>query len=438
MTLHRRFRTILAAAYALPLCAALGQAGAAPSGQPVYFGQHILHGSTFDGLQDQLFDGLRIWGADGTTWRELEGDRGKFDFTRFDAYVAKATARRFDLLYTFGQTPRWASARPDEKGNVGLGAAAEPGNMRDWATYVRAVATRYKGRIGAYEVMNEPRVPEAMRSWSPGFFSGPVAKLAEMTAIVATEVRNIDPTAKIVCPSFDGFDGLKRLDVFLATGAGKQCDVIGFHYYLPQHSIDNLRAMVKETRRIAARHGLANLPIWDTETGLLIAEAGYKLQPKFPTGALDKMFGSAEAAQLAARVIVVSHVLGIERTYWFAHDTSWMGSTVADKRLNRLNPFGESLALLKRWIGGRTLRQCVDGGASMSCDVVGATGKTGLLYWGPARPPAVWRQAGYSTASYLNGDVVQLDADGAAPVPAQAGDVVFLAAPGHAETAAQP
>ncbi|WP_426191547.1 endo-1,4-beta-xylanase [Massilia sp. DWR3-1-1] len=422
------------------LCAAIawqpagaGEARAAaasvPGEIPVFLGQHMLYTRSFDGLQERQFDGLRIWGAAGTMWYQIEPQRGSFDFSEFDEQVAGATARKIELMYTFGQTPRWASARPDEKGNSGAGAAAEPADMADWATYVRTVATRYKGRIGAYEVMNEPRVPEAMKSWSPGFFSGSVSKLAEMTRIVAEEVHKADPAAKIVCPSFDGFDGLKRLDTFLGTGAGKHCDIIGFHYYLPHHTIKELRDMVQETHRIATRHGLGKLPIWDTETGVLIAEAGFNLKPQYPNGAFSKMFDSAEAARLAAKMLVVSHNLGIERTYWFAHDTSWMGSTVADKRRKLLNPFGKSLAVLKDWLSGRFLRNCAGTGESMLCDVHDQTRKIGAVYWGAGKTPAEWTRLGYRKVAYLNGETASLGSlDASATVPRIADDVLFLTA----------
>ncbi|WP_176216806.1 endo-1,4-beta-xylanase [Andreprevotia lacus] len=410
------------------LALSAGIAHAAPQGErPVFLGQHILYNRTFDGLQDNLFDGLRIWGAEGTTWREIEPQKGQFDFKRFDEHVAAAQARHLPLMHTLGQTPLWASARPDEQGNTGPGAAAEPADMEDWARYVRTVATRYKGKISAYEVMNEPRVPEAVKVWSPGFFSGSAAKLAELTRITATEVRRIDPTAKIVCPSMDGFDGLKRLDAFLKTGAGQYCDVIGFHYYLPRQTVKELRDMVEETNRIKAGYGLAKTPVWDTETGVIVAEAGYNLQPKFKEGPLSKSFQSDDAARLAAKMLVVSHNLGVERTYWFAHDTSWMGSTMADKRQNRLNNFGRALAVLHGWLGGRYLRNCTDAGTAMSCEVYDGKSKLGAIYWGPGKPSAAWSKEGYSRIEFLDGTSTTLTGfDPATTLPRMPDDVVLL------------
>lgn len=429
MILSNFFRYALAGACALGSCAGPAQAATGTQGKyPVFIGQHILYSQTFNGLQDNLFDGLRIWGAEGTTWAEIEPQKDHFDFKKFDDHVNSALSHHLTLMYTLGQTPRWASARPDEKGSRGLGAAAEPADMANWAHYVRTVATRYKGKITAYEIINEPRIPEAIKPWSPGFFSGSSAALAEMTRITAQEVKKIDPSAKIVCPPMEtAFDGLKRLDAFLNTGAGKYCDVISFHYYLPHHSVDELRSLVQETRRITVKHGLGNVPIWNTETGVLIAEAGFNLKPQFKTGPLNRMYRADDAARLAAKLMVVSNMLGVERTYWFAHDTSWMGSTVAEKRLNKLNPFGQSLALLHTWLSGRYLRNCSDSHDSTLCEVHDQGGKVGAIYWGDGKSAAEWADKGYARVNFLNGKSVQLDdGDSHRAFPQAADDVIFL------------
>jgi len=409
---------------------AMAATAAPPADKPVFLGQHIMYTQTYNTLQDDLFDGLRIWDAEGTQWAKIEPKKGQFDFERFDKHVDGAVAHHLNLMYTLGQTPQWASARPEEKGQTGPGASAEPADMGDWARYVRTVATRYKGKISAYEIMNEPRVPDAFsfKTTSPGYFSGSAAKLGEMTRIAAEEVHKVDPGAKIVCPSMTGGEfGLKRLDAFLKTGAGKYCDVIGFHYYLSNFKLDELREMVEGTKKIKAHYGLAQLPIWDTEIGFMIAEAGFNLQPKDTKGPASKSFQSDEAARLAAKIVVLSHYLGVERTYWFAHDTSWMGSTVADKRLNRLNNFGKSLLVFRHWVSGRYLRNCVDGGSSLFCEVHDKDGKVGAIYWGGGKTPAAWAKQGYTQVDFLNGASGPLkDFDASTALPRISEDVIFL------------
>lgn len=70
------------------------------------------------------------------------------------ALVAPTTHRLVlpQVLFTLGQSPRWASQRPNEEATWGVGVAAPPKRLADWIAFVRALARRYRGRIHAYEV----------------------------------------------------------------------------------------------------------------------------------------------------------------------------------------------------------------------------------------------------------------------------------------------
>lgn len=397
--------------------------------KPFFLGQHVFYLSTYGGITSDMFSGVRIWVAERTTWAQIEPERDRFDFSVFDRHVAEARRRDLDVIHTLGQTPRWAAARPDEPGNMGPGAASEPAEMSDWARYVHTVASRYKGAISAYEIMNEPRVPDAVKAWSPGFFSGSSTVLANMTRIAAVEIKQVDPSAKIICPSMDGSElGLRRLDKYLSTGAGKYCDVIGFHYYLRTLDIGELRMLIRRTKEIMARHGLGDLPLWNTETGILVKDSGYNLKPKSSLGALSKLFDSKEAARFAARFLLVSHAYGVERTYWFAHDSSSMGSTLADKRLNRLNGLGKALTRLNGWLSGRSFHHCRDAGMEIECRVLDRGKWIGNIYSGPTKSARHWRRMDFQSMHFLDGDAVQLNTMGPdTPLPGTPDDVVFLA-----------
>jgi hypothetical protein len=54
-----------------------------------------------------------------------------------DKIVKLASDNSVNLIYTFGQTPSWASSRPFEVSNYGLGRAAEPSDANDWDAYVQ-------------------------------------------------------------------------------------------------------------------------------------------------------------------------------------------------------------------------------------------------------------------------------------------------------------
>ena len=102
----------------------------------------------------------RLWGAQ-VKWPDLEPSRGRWQFDTLDKYVALAEQHNTEILLPLAVTPQWASARPEVKsGWQKPGLTAEPRETDDWQDYVRQVATRYKGRIFAYEIWNEPNLQQ--------------------------------------------------------------------------------------------------------------------------------------------------------------------------------------------------------------------------------------------------------------------------------------
>ncbi|TDR77815.1 endo-1,4-beta-xylanase [Paludibacterium purpuratum] len=347
-----------------------------------FLGQHLLYLSSYAHIEAKAFDGVRIWGNAGTIWRDIEPVRGQFDFSRMDGLVAAAGARKLDVIHTLGQTPFWASSRPWEIGNMGFGAAAPPKNMNDWSDYVSQVVNRYRDRIGAYEVMNEPRVPEVVRAISPGFYSGSTAQLVEMTLRVQEAVRKNAPAAKVICPAMDGETGPARLQYFLALGGGKYCDVIGFHFYLAHQSVADYRSLLGRVRAAMKQNGIGDKPIWDTETGMMVAQSGYNVRPREPTGPLSVVYGDTEAARHMAKQVLAALQGGVARTYWFAHDSSSMGSTLPDKNTGELNALGVAYRTLRTWLGGTTLGVCTVGDALGDCSLMRGQQRYARIVWG--------------------------------------------------------
>ena len=97
---------------------------------------------------------FRIWRTwdSGITWATIQPSRGVFNWVQMDADVAKARARNQVVLFTLGQTPRWASSAPNVESVYGPGLGSPPANNADWRTFVEALVRRYRGTIVAYEV----------------------------------------------------------------------------------------------------------------------------------------------------------------------------------------------------------------------------------------------------------------------------------------------
>lgn len=370
-----------------------------------YFGMHFFYtaadmrwpGEKPTGLPESV-GSWRLWQAYGTEWRHLEPEKGVWQFEYLDRYVTQAQAKGMDLLLTLGQTPGWASARPNEPTGPGLGNAAEPGDMQDWANYIRRVATRYRGKIKYYEIWNEPIFteiePRLNQKGQAGFFSGSAAKMVQMTRIAAQVIHEIDPQAKVVSPSVAGHhQGLKRLEAFLNAGGGDAVDIVGFHFYfVDTTSPEALPPFVQRVRQVMERHGIAQKPIWNTESGLIIQGPNRKLVTplaKSGKGVLGVVLDDKTAGDLVARYLILGANAGLERYFWFAWDSGSMGFFSGPKP-RTLNKGATAYATTSRWLAGAQLGPCTDAGGVWRCVLTDpSTGDQALLIWTAQRNRSV-------------------------------------------------
>jgi hypothetical protein len=267
---------------------------------------------------------VRLWDS-GTLWSEIAIQPGQWKYDRIDAYVEQATKHHADILYTLGGTPRWASARPEEKCPYGMGCAAEPVKMAHWEEYVRRVVQRYRGRIKAYELWNEPKFSDIPRDRnSAGFYTGSIASMVEMARIARKVLDENDPAALLSTPGF--VNGPDRLELFLAAGGKKYVQAISYHLYAADS--DRFVSQIIEVRNIMKRQGLENLPLWNTETGVEVKPPGSFI----PADAQALTY--IEAADQFAQFLVLGAAAGVEHFYHYAWD---------NERSGMMNRLGEAL-----------------------------------------------------------------------------------------------
>jgi hypothetical protein len=219
-----------------------------------YFGMHLncrgCYGDTWPGIG---FGAWRLWDA-GVRWRDLEPAKGRWRFAMMDYLVGSAGKHGVSVIYTLGVAPESAVA-DRRNGTYGAGSASPPRSLDDWRAYVRKVAERYKGRIHAYEVWNEPDYGK--------FWNGTPARLAELTRVAAEEIRRADPAAKIISPGIT-VNGLNWLDKYFAAGAGEHIDVVGGHVYFGLRP-ETVMTRLANLRILADQHGLRGKPLRVTE-----------------------------------------------------------------------------------------------------------------------------------------------------------------------------
>ena len=138
---------------------------------------------------DVGFYGWRLWDS-SVSWPALEPSSNQWVFATLDSCVALAEQEGAEVLLPLGLTPAWASSRPDEPSAYGPGNAAPPRDLEDWRNYVRTVATRYKGRIKAYEIWNEPNLEN--------FYSGTPEVMVNLAREAYSVLKEVDPSIVVV------------------------------------------------------------------------------------------------------------------------------------------------------------------------------------------------------------------------------------------------
>lgn len=251
---------------------------------------------------------VRLWDT-RTAWLNLEPRNDTYRFENLDAHLE--TARRHGVkhvtLVLWG-TPRWAARDTSERDApwLGPGSAAVPADMSDWEDYVRTVATRYAGRIDAYEIGNEPN--------SDVFYRGTASELADMVSRAAHIIKEADPKATVVSPAlvFSDTSDIERGRAFYRALAGTGVDVLALHYYPFGPRAAHLRKVVERLRQVAGQEGMPALPIWVTEVGFR------------PAGSITL----PQTYELVGRTHRAAVKAGVSMLHWYAWSTLPIGDLV--------------------------------------------------------------------------------------------------------------
>ena len=310
---------------------------------PEYFGLHIHNADSGTRWPNVPFGSWRLWDAH-VSWRDIQPAREKWDFTRLDRYLTMAKIAGVEVLLPLGLTPQWASSRPSEKSSYAPGNAAMPASLNDWTSFVQAVAHRYKGRIAAYEIWNEPN--------AAGFFSGSIDNIVALSCAAYRVIKQQDPDARVVSPAATyQAKGIAWFDQFLAAG-GKSCfDIVGFHFYTLAHeSPEELLPLVDQMRAVMKKHSITGRPIWNTESGWYIKNS------KTPVGVPYRKLDQDVAAAYVGRALLLGRSSGIERFYWYAWDDGKLG--LLDMDSGELKPAAHAFGQVARWMTGAKSLRC--------------------------------------------------------------------------------
>jgi len=204
-------------------------------------------------------------------WREIEPTRGQFHWEVTDQVVAGAEYYGLDLVVRLDQHPAWVS-------DVLPPLNAPPDAPGDYQHFVERVAWRYRGRVRAYVIWNEPNLALEWGGRAPD-----PAAYVELLRVGYRAVKAGDPEALVVAAGLaptnghgdEAMDERTFLEGMYQAGAAPYFDVLGAHPYgfglspdAPISANDGLVfRRLEELRAIMLANGDGGKPVWITETG---------------------------------------------------------------------------------------------------------------------------------------------------------------------------
>jgi VCBS repeat-containing protein len=234
--------------------------------QEMYYYSQADTNKALDLLKANGVDTIRIL----IPWAGVEPDDEKYDWSDIDRMVNAAVARNIKVLGVLNTTPDWAVA----PGQPAL--SGRPGDPQQFADYAGLVATRYAGKVSAYEIWNEPN---GVQFWAPK------PDAAQYTALLKAAypvLKAADPNAVVVAAGLGAvisagnltIDPVTYLQQMYTAGAAGNFDALSYHPYLytklfstpspyPSAPINQVEAL----HDLMVTNGDGNKKIWATEYG---------------------------------------------------------------------------------------------------------------------------------------------------------------------------
>ena len=213
-------------------------------------------------------------------WEDIQPERDVWSFGRADELLNELERRNLKVVARLSDAPEWVHPSIGARKQGGF-VDAPPDDFADFAHYCGILAERYKGRIDAYQIWNEPNLS---REWGdrPPDAAGYVALLRAC----GEAIRAADPDAILIsaglAPTGTYDAGSTPDDIYLQAmydaGFQQYVDVVGMHapgYSAPEvapedgaggHRFFTFRR-VEDLRRIMVANGDAARQVALLEVG---------------------------------------------------------------------------------------------------------------------------------------------------------------------------
>jgi hypothetical protein len=214
-------------------------------------------------------------------WYEIEPEPGVFwdtkwnvsTWEKYDRIVELARQRDIEIIARLDKPPRWARAGQP---NLDQCPDGPPTHYEDYARFVEAVVTRYRGKIRYIQIWNEPNL---RNEW--GCQPIDPAAFTRLLALAYQAAKRADPTVLVLMPGLaptdqtgpENLSDLLFLEGMYQAGAAPYFDiasamVYGYGYSPSDRRVEFARnnfSRVIQTREIMVRYGDHAKALWVAE-----------------------------------------------------------------------------------------------------------------------------------------------------------------------------
>lgn len=198
---------------------------------------------------------------------------------RIDRFVSRARAHGIRVLFTVMSSPCWASTAPESLRQDCAGAWWNR-DVQYWAphdvdSYARAVnflARRYRGRVAAWEIWNEPDLPFF---WNVPPGETTIGRYVDLVRAAYPAIKRADPRTTVLAGSTSGGNEALLRSMY-AAGLRGSFDGLAIHPYNGRFDPQTgqwrgcqytFRCAVPRVRALMVANGDAGKSIWLTEMG---------------------------------------------------------------------------------------------------------------------------------------------------------------------------
>jgi polysaccharide biosynthesis protein PslG len=280
------------------------------------------------------------WAREDVQWSRVEPRPGTFDWSWHDTVFDLHRRNGVNIIGVIGPSVGWATPEP---GDGSDSVSFYPPDPDRYAAFAKTVAARYKGKVQAWEIWNEP---ENASFWKP---APDPAAYAQLLIKAHAAIKSVDPSVTVLSGGVVPFDP-GFLNAVAANGAWGAFDALSVHPYVDPFTPEAAQIDVvgiKNVQTLAARYG--SKPLWVTEYGW-----GSGACERDPVGRTNE----DQQANNLVRGALLLRGAGAERVLWYnfkdvqqpCYGIVRSGSNNSD--YSQLKPAAIALKVLNQQVGG--------------------------------------------------------------------------------------